>query len=150
VRFERDFKNKWNSALKALNVEEYDFVYLGRKIQGEPNESRISQMFVIPNYSYWTIGYFITRKGAQKLLDVNPLEKIIPVDEFLPIMYDKHTDNQLKQHFPIRNLKALSLSPLLIYPTHYVGDSLYISDTEDSNKITDEANKTIHPKHSEL
>lgn len=150
VRFERNFKNKWNAALNALNVEEYDFVYLGRKIQGEPNESRISQMFVIPNYSYWTIGYFITRKGAQKLLDVNPLEKIIPVDEFLPIMYDKHTDNQLKQHFPIRNLKALSLSPLLIYPTHYVGDSLYISDTEDSNKMTDEAKKTLHPKHSEL
>lgn len=28
-------------------------------------------------YSYWTLGYAITRQGAQKLIDANPLEKLV-------------------------------------------------------------------------
>ena len=36
------------------------------------------------------------------------------------------------QRFPNRNLVGLSAEPLLMYPTHYVGDEGYISDTEDT------------------
>lgn len=32
-------------------------------------------------------------------------------------------------HFHPRNLKAFSASPLLVYPTHYVGDAGWYSDT---------------------
>ena len=32
--------------------------------------------------------------------------------------------------FEPRDLVALSAEPLLVYPTHYVGDEGYISDTE--------------------
>ena len=32
--------------------------------------------------------------------------------------------------FPTRNLVALSVYPLYVYPTHYVGDDGYVSDTE--------------------
>ena len=147
VRFERNLKYKWKKAFSSLNTNEYDFVYLGRKRQGD-NESQIGNFFVTPSYSYWTLGYFITAKGAQKLLDAKPLEKLIPVDEFLPIMYDSHPIQEWISHFTNRNLKALSIDPLLIFPTHYVGDSLYISDTEDSKKIDNQ--ETVHPKHSEL
>ena len=35
-----------------------------------------------------------------------------------------------------RDLKALSVHPLLVYPTHYTGEEGYISDTEDTNVIT--------------
>lgn len=37
---------------------------------------------------------------------------------------------ELMSKFPNRNLVALSVYPLYVYPTHYVGDSGYVSDTE--------------------
>ncbi|TNN70398.1 Procollagen galactosyltransferase 1 [Liparis tanakae] len=36
------------------------------------------------------------------------------------------------QQFKTRDLKAFSAEPLLVYPTHYTGDTGYISDTETS------------------
>ena len=36
------------------------------------------------------------------------------------------------KRFPVRDLVGLSADPLLMYPTHYVGDEGYISDTEDT------------------
>lgn len=45
---------------------------------------------VVSDYSYWTLGYLISLQGARKLLDAEPLTKMLPVDEFLPVMYDKH------------------------------------------------------------
>lgn len=45
---------------------------------------------VVADYSYWTLSYAISQQGAQKLLNAEPLSKMLPVDEFLPIMYDKH------------------------------------------------------------
>ena len=48
--------------------------------------------------------------------------------------------------FPVRNLVALSANPLLLYPTHYVGEAGYISDTETTptvyNETTSVANDT--------
>lgn len=61
-----------------------------------------------------------------------PLSKMLPIDEFLPIMFDQHLNGTWKSHFAERNLVAWSASPLLIFPTHYTGDTGYISDTEDS------------------
>ena len=42
------------------------------------------------DYSYWTVGYLLSLNGAKKLLEGKPLGKMVPVDEYLPIMYDKH------------------------------------------------------------
>ena len=49
-----------------------------------------SQYLVHAGYSYWTVGYMLSAKGAKKLLEAKPLENLIPVDEYLPIMFDKH------------------------------------------------------------
>merc|ERR1712168_112119 len=70
--------------------------------------------------------------GAKKLLDQAPLDRLVPVDEYLPIMYDKHDNKELLKHFEPRNLEAYSAEPLLLYPSHYVGQENYISDTEKS------------------
>lgn len=45
---------------------------------------------VHPHYSYWTLGYILSLNGAKKLLKANPLNKMLPVDEFLPVMFNKH------------------------------------------------------------
>lgn len=149
VRFEKDFINKLNrlmdSILKSTD-QQIDFIYLGRKREGKPEEeSWFNNLTVHPTYSYWTIGYLINLSGAKKLVDSKPLDKMIPVDEMIPIMFDKHPNQEWSNQFEPRNLIALSAHPLLIQPLHYVGDDQYISDTEDSIKLN-----VDHSKHSEL
>ena len=47
----------------------------------------------------------------------------------------------------IRNLKAVSASPRLVYPTHYTGEQGYISDTEDTNIIRPVLHQQIPSGH---
>lgn len=54
------------------------------------------------------------------------------MDEYLPILFDKHPHQNWKGYYPKRDLVALSAAPLLLYPTHYTGEQGYVSDTEDS------------------
>lgn len=66
--------------------------YLGRKQVNPGKEEAVENVrnLVVADYSYWTLSYAISLQGAQKLLNAEPLSKMLPVDEFLPIMYDKH------------------------------------------------------------
>ena len=66
--------------------------YLGRKQVNPGKEEEVDNIhnLVTADYSYWTLSYAISLQGAQKLLNAEPLSKMLPVDEFLPIMYDKH------------------------------------------------------------
>lgn len=66
---------------------------MGRKILNvDTAEERVegSEHMVWAGYSYWTVGYLLSLSGAKKLLEGNPLGKMVPVDEYLPIMYNKH------------------------------------------------------------
>lgn len=136
VRFNKDFHNRFNQLIHSVLDANVDFIYLGRKKEEKSAEEKWFNNFTVyPAYSYWTIGYLITLNGAKKLVNNQPLEKMIPVDEYLPIMYDKHPNLDWVKHFENRNLIALSAHPVLIQPLHYVGEANYISDTEDSTKI---------------
>lgn len=66
--------------------------YLGRKKVNPEEEVAVENVrnLVYADYSYWTLSYAISLQGAQKLLNAEPISKMLPVDEFLPIMYDKH------------------------------------------------------------
>lgn len=67
--------------------------YIGRKrMQVDHPEKAVPNIhnLVEADYSYWTLGYMISLQGAEKLLKAEPLKRILPVDEFLPIMYNKH------------------------------------------------------------
>lgn len=68
------------------------FRYLGRKQvnPGEEDPVETVKNLVVAGYSYWTLSYAISLQGAQKLINAEPISKMLPVDEFLPIMYDKH------------------------------------------------------------
>lgn len=50
--------------------------------------------------------------------------------------------SEYKSHFSPRNLRAFSVEPLLVYPTHYTGDDGYVSDTETSVVWNNEQVKT--------
>ncbi|XP_062515795.1 procollagen galactosyltransferase 1-like isoform X2 [Corticium candelabrum] len=93
--FEAGFINsfRWLITEADTVVPDWELIYLGRKlVYGNDQEDQVpgADTLVIPNYSYWTLAYTLTLAGARKLLAQRPLEKIIPVDEYLPIMFDKH------------------------------------------------------------
>ena len=115
---------------------DWDLVYFGRKILASNDDEPFPEgatWFVENDYSYWTLGYALSLKGAKKLLSQAPLDRLVPVDEYLPIMYNKHHNEEIMKHFDDRTLQAYSAAPLLFYPTHYVGDKNYFSDTEKSS-----------------
>ena len=158
-RFEAFFTQKLEYLMEELKsrLEQWDLVYIGRKILHNSQEDWVgdSEQLVYVDYTYWTLGYIIRRTGVDKLLSAAPLGKMVPVDEFLPIMYNRHPNTTWAQHFNnrflpfsifltvsvshphhCRDLKALSVHPLLVNPTHYTGEEGYISDTEDTNVIS--------------
>jgi len=48
-------------------------------------------MLYLCRYTYWTLSYAVTRSGLKKLLAQDPIAKMLPVDEYLPIMFGAHT-----------------------------------------------------------
>ncbi|XP_074911781.1 inactive glycosyltransferase 25 family member 3 isoform X3 [Buteo buteo] len=146
VRFEAAFPARLHRLMEELEgaQQDWDLIYLGRKQVNVEDEAPVEGVrnLVVAGYSYWTLAYVISLRGAQKLLAAKPLSKMLPVDEFLPIMYDKHPNEDYKQHFAPRDLLVFSAHPLLVYPTHYAGDSNWLSDTETSTIWDDDAKKT--------
>ena len=99
VHFESWFDTVIAGALADIEEAplDWDLIYLGRKVQ-----RAIQDEWFVPGqryltnvtYSYWTIGYVLSASGAEKLIAARPLQKIMALDEFLPIMYDQH-DNEV-------------------------------------------------------
>ncbi|KPU73184.1 uncharacterized protein Dana_GF26781 [Drosophila ananassae] len=144
IRFEPYFRSNAVRVLnQARNVVEYDLIYFGRKRLKEKSEPWVADTdtLVHAGYSYWTLGYVLSYEGALKLLAAKPLEKLIPVDEFLPVMFNRHPNKTWSEAYQKRDLVALSAAPLLLYPVYYTGDFGYISDTEDSQQINVESNE---------
>ncbi|VDI31941.1 collagen beta-1,O-galactosyltransferase [Mytilus galloprovincialis] len=136
VRFEPYFKTKLKRMMADAErtVPNWDLIYVGRKRLYHKQEQYVegTTSLVWPSYSYWTLSYIISDRGVKKLLKQNPLTKMVPVDEFLPIMFDKHPTTEWKDNFSPRDLVGLSADPLLAHPTHYTGEPNYFSDTEES------------------
>lgn len=146
VRFEANFKRRLIRLMEEVEQVEldWDIIYLGRKQVNPGKEEAVENVrnLVVADYSHWTLSYVISQQGAQKLLNAEPLSKMLPVDEFLPIMYDKHPNEDYKSHFPNRNLQAFSTRPLLVQPCHYAGDPEWVSDTETSTLWDDDSVRT--------
>lgn len=146
VRFESYFKRKMIRLLDDIRTAklEWDLIYIGRKQVTTDPEKPVENVghLVKADYSYWTLCYMISLQGARKLVNAEPLSKMLPVDEFLPIMSDTHTNEEYKNHFPNRDLKVFSVHPLLVYPTHYTGEPSWLSDTETSTLWDDDNIRT--------
>jgi collagen beta-1,O-galactosyltransferase len=137
IKFEPYFREAATELMKeARTIGGFDLIYFGRKrLQDKEEFIEQSSNFVKVSYTYWTLGYVLTLTGAKKLLAAEPLTRLLPVDEFLPIMFDQHPNDTWKMNYGNRNLVAWSVNPLLLFPTHYTGEEGYISDTEDSKPL---------------
>ena len=108
----------------------------------EDYSNLIAEYLIEPSYSHWTVGYVLSLRGAKMLVDEKPLQKLLPVDEYLPIMYDHHPNEIWKSHFPNRKLKAYAFQPAILTPTHYFGEPNYISDTENTTILGQQTSNT--------
>ncbi|CAI9553755.1 unnamed protein product, partial [Staurois parvus] len=146
VHFESFFKRKMIRLLGEVRTIQldWDLIYIGRKQVTTDPEKAVENVrnLVVADYSYWTLCYMISLQGAQKLLNAEPLSKMLPVDEFLPIMADTHPNEEYKSYFPNRNLRVFSVQPLLVFPTHYTGEPNWQSDTETSTLWDDDNVRT--------
>ncbi|XP_041912602.1 procollagen galactosyltransferase 2 [Alosa sapidissima] len=147
VRFQPKFKRRIQDIMDDIEKAQldWDLIYVGRKrMQVQEPEEAVEgvENLVVADYSYWTLGYALSERGVRKLLGAQPFGKMLPVDEFLPIMFNKHPNADYMSYFENRDLRAFSVEPLLLYPTHYTGEPGYLSDTETSTIWDDEAVST--------
>ncbi|VDM42540.1 unnamed protein product [Toxocara canis] len=146
IVFEDDLRFVLNSTLMLVELIDdldrtalqWDLVYLGRKRLENVQENWVAgkdfERFTV-GYSYWTLGYLLSRSGAEKLLRAEPLKKMVPVDEYIPIMFNQHPNTTWKEAFPRRDLIAYTIYPTIVVPERYTNEQGYVSDTEDSNVI---------------
>lgn len=92
IIFEDDIKlkNGLSDVLRYIGnlPENTDMCYILRKPLNSEDEKEQQSEFIRVGKSYWTCAYILTKSGVEKLLSSKFLENIIPVDEFLAIMYD--------------------------------------------------------------
>ncbi|KAM8984007.1 LOW QUALITY PROTEIN: procollagen galactosyltransferase 2-like [Ara ararauna] len=137
VCFENQFKRKLMKLMGDIQQAQPDWelIYIGRKrmrVQ-EPEKAVPSVMNLVEaDYSCWTLGYAVSFQGTQKLIGAEPFSKMLPVGEFLPVMYNKHPVGKYMEYYESSDLEAFSAEPLLVYLTPYTGQPGYLSDTETS------------------
>ena len=127
------FDEKITNIIQNLKNIDWEFLYLGRnKVDfGKPDEE-YDDNFVKAGYSWWCCGYMLNKKGAEKILSSNILNKLTVIDEFIPIIsgcyYHQFFDAYGLQEY----LKIYSLKNLIIHPKPNAFDS---SETEFSKTI---------------
>ncbi|CAG0885155.1 unnamed protein product [Cyprideis torosa] len=141
--FMSDFRDRFEEVMEEMKSydPDWDLLYLGRKmLTDHPNslltypgeEHRYLERVCRPGYSHWTIAMVISRAGAEKLLRGNPLEHIVPLDEYIPLMGGIHFDQDLIDLHPAAgSLRVYGLYDQLIEPMRFSSESGHISDTED-------------------
>lgn len=113
VVFPLDFMNKLIQYSKEIKTE-YDMLYVHRKPLNLGSETKISVHINKARKSYWTCGYILTYGGAKKLVNAQYLDNLIPVDEFLPIMYGCNIFGYEKLFAECDKLECFAVCPNLL------------------------------------
>jgi GR25 family glycosyltransferase involved in LPS biosynthesis len=166
------FKENFETILSTIKLDDLpncDILYLGRKpLCSEKDapfvtinmDTEITFNILKPCFSYWTIGYIISKQGAQKLIDSNYLHNLIPIDEWIPFMSGAEPDhwNMPEKNMIIGKLNAIknnttlqtfAVNPTIVEPSFNKND---ISETENSQYIDDRLSeyKSPEPQHKIL
>lgn len=133
VIFVDNFLEKLTQYTNATNLA-YDMLYVHRKPLNLPAETKISLNINQIKKSYWTCGYILTYSGAKKLVNSNYLDNLIPVDEFLPIMYGCNVMGFEKLYESCEKITCYAVSPSLLKLT---GNAFSDSETFHSQPFLD-------------
>ncbi len=110
------------SKIADINANLFDIIYLGRKKITKQYENKvpIADDLVKASYSYWTCGYLISLSGAHKLASLEFYNNVIPVDEYLPIMYQANTISYISHNYTPGNnnnpVRCYAFQPPLLKP----------------------------------
>jgi GR25 family glycosyltransferase involved in LPS biosynthesis len=115
---------------EVVNEPLFDMIYANRKSLDFTGEKRLSPHVRISGHSYWTCAYILTSTGAKKLVDGNYLDNLIPVDEYIPIMYGKGLSEYSDLYPGAGSLISYSFTPSLLKLTD---DAFINSDTFNSD-----------------
>lgn len=127
--FESGFRKKMDDLTEKINGQEWDLFYLGRKKIDAKAEKVVVDPIVEPSFSYWCLSYLVNKKGAEKLVNSNYRNALIPADEFVPIM-NGTPGNFCARHavnYKTDKFRALALKEQLIKPENWAFNS---SETE--------------------
>ena len=128
---EEDFKSIKPLSLEILNeVNQLDWhlCYVGRN-QVRPDKEEASANVSVPDYTYCTHAYLMSKAGIKNLLDHEFENKLMPVDEFLSATFCEHPRDDI--NFIWKDLKAFALKE------DYIGQSgeSEVSSTENLEKV---------------
>lgn len=127
-------------------MPDWDFCYLGRGrivlppfIEGSIRpEASLSDHLVKPTASYDMHAYALSLRGARKLIETGYLQKIVPLDEFVPALYARHPRDDMRELFgPGDRLRAAAVEPSLLRQSRKEGES----DTELSDLVSIDPNE---------
>jgi len=141
-----EWRMKFDRALEEFVELNGELLYIGRRRNEEYVEQFLEcdncRWLTRPSYSYWTVAYMVTLEGAKKLLNTDILQRLIPVDEYLSMMFnenpifDEWNLEELGDRASDILLDAYSLRELLAHPSVYPDNwAEYISDTSNSELI---------------
>lgn len=149
VEFLEDFNSTYDN---VQSIEQhYDLLYIGRnQIHSDREEIQINDFLVKPNSSYNAHSYIITYECAQKLLLANFLNHLLPIDDFLSILYDDdYPYKEYSQFFQkIPKIVAISLKTDItdqskMYVSSIDFSDLYTRNETDNNSILDNKSEQI-------
>ncbi|KAL7646419.1 UNVERIFIED_CONTAM: hypothetical protein RMT77_003332 [Armadillidium vulgare] len=147
VSFCTDFHEKLRelqTEIELLKID-WEFIYLSRKVLQKEKDIKVSnsKLLLKPGFSFWLAGYLLSYEGARKLVDQKPLQKLIPSDILVPIMFDQYPKEKVKTKFGPRDLKAFAVNPIFLRPTHYWGQKGHywnqkglVSDTQYAPRVS--------------
>ena len=139
VIFFDDFNIMYN---KVQTIDfNYDLLYLSRNPLNQyfdciGIEEDVNEYIVKPKSSYNTHSYIITYECAEKLLQCNFLDHLIPIDDFICIMYDDNYPfkkySEIFKNFEQIIAYALKKN-ITTQNTHYYGSSIENSKMYEKN-----------------
>ena len=138
-----DFEVNLSEAVEELDRlhPDWDMLYLYRESHflkpGEDTSEPVagSERLMRPGFSYSSMAYALSGPGARKLVEEKPLQKMLPVDELLPIMFGQHPNKKWSAQFSgSGSLKAFAVQPKIVEPYLYRSDGA-ITDTDGSEIV---------------
>lgn len=156
VHFCHNFSDKLTEIMKEICFE-YDLLYLGRDPCKFSDEIIVTPHVRKTLYSYGAHAYLLTYMGAKKLINSGYLENILPVDDFLAIMYGCITDGPGVYFSDVYQLcdklKCYAVYPVLIKLTNPFESDTYVSNNYSKNQFKFDLNKElliIYRNHNNL
>lgn len=131
-QFRPRFVDKFKKTIKEAdeNVPNWELLLLESNSSGKEIPIPNSMHLFYPKHTHTIIAYVINLIGAIKLINQNPLDRLVVLNEYLSIMYDQNPDKEWSEYFQPRNLVALATGPDLIQPQIYLPEVPHISDIQ--------------------